>query len=517
MFTSMKDFERLVSMEQRRVSILKTYIEMEENRMTELKRFLHDVLEFRRVNRLDNDAMSYLSNPAGAYKVIKRYKQAWNEAITENSYVPSYHRDFVEAISYDNIFNPKQEDTEGAVSAILRLQQIYNLQVDDIASGNIAGNLAISPLSFDDCTSLTHTAYTMGKFHQAAIWYEYIINKYATVGSSQFIELMESLVISHFNDGNWSAVLANINKILPYGKNWTNYTALTPGTDLYNGLHQMQDKVLHNVKEHKYKTQNVKAADDPNYQRLCRGEHDEGSVLGNAQLYCKYVGSTNPRLKLKPVKMEVVHLDPWIVIYHDVISDKEAECVKQLAIPKMVTSLTFAKDGNQVPTTNIRVSKTAWLKDEEHSTVAKVSKRIEDITGLSTLEPDHAEQLQVVNYGIGGQYDPHHDFRKEKEVEDKHTVNGSRNADRNRIATWMFYLSDVKAGGHTVFNRINVFVKPIKNAAAFWWNLLPSGQGDVRTLHAGCPVLLGSKWVANKWIHNIGQEFRRQCSLTPDN
>ena len=30
--------------------------------------------------------------------------------------------------------------------------------------------------------------------------------------------------------------------------------------------------------------------------------------------------------------------------------------------------------------------------------------------------------------------------------------------------------------------------------AAFWWNLKRSGDGDDSTRHAGCPVLVGSKW-----------------------
>jgi hypothetical protein len=60
-----------------------------------------------------------------------------------------------------------------------------------------------------------------------------------------------------------------------------------------------------------------------------------------------------------------------------------------------------------------------------------------------------------------------------------------------------------------------------------------SFSGDYTTRHAGrfthplffflyvfyfwlaCPVLIGNKWVANKWIHERGQEFRRPCSLDP--
>ena len=34
----------------------------------------------------------------------------------------------------------------------------------------------------------------------------------------------------------------------------------------------------------------------------------------------------------------------------------------------------------------------------------------------------------------------------------------------------------------------------LQNAAGFWYNIKLSGELDKRTMHAGCPVLLGSKW-----------------------
>lgn len=85
----------------------------------------------------------------------------------------------------------------------------------------------------------------------------------------------------------------------------------------------------------------------------------------------------------------------------------------------------------------------------------------------------------------------------------------------NRIATWLNYMSDVEAGGATVFTQLGVTVWPKKNSAAFWYNLHKSGDGDLLTRHAACPVLLGSKWVSNKWIHERGQEFRKKCGVSP--
>lgn len=58
---------------------------------------------------------------------------------------------------------------------------------------------------------------------------------------------------------------------------------------------------------------------------------------------------------------------------------------------------------------NYRISKSGWLKDEEHKYVRDISRRVEDMTGLTAST---AEELQVVNYGIGGHYEPHFDFAR---------------------------------------------------------------------------------------------------------
>lgn len=66
-----------------------------------------------------------------------------------------------------------------------------------------------------------------------------------------------------------------------------------------------------------------------------------------------------------------------------------------------------------------------------------------------------------------------------------------------------------------MFPFVSLKVPPKKGSAVFWWNLSTSGDGEYLTRHSGCPVLLGSKWVANKWIHEHGNEFKRPCELFP--
>ena len=68
-------------------------------------------------------------------------------------------------------------------------------------------------------------------------------------------------------------------------------------------------------------------------------------------------------------------------------------------------------------------------------------------------------------------------------------------------------------GGATVFPTAGARVNPVNRSAVFWYNMLPSGEGDYRTRHAACPVLVGSKWVSNKWVRSKGQELHRPCGL----
>lgn len=50
----------------------------------------------------------------------------------------------------------------------------------------------------------------------------------------------------------------------------------------------------------------------------------------------------------------------------------------------------------------------SWLKGAAESTVGKLDHRISMFTGLNVKHP-YGEYLQVVNYGIGGHYEPHFD------------------------------------------------------------------------------------------------------------
>lgn len=194
------------------------------------------------------------------------------------------------------------------------------------------------------------------------------------------------------------------------------------------------------MSESYFNAQQKPAYSDPNryesperqqYERLCRNDVGRSS-RELAPLRCRRVTNGAAYRRLAPLKLEEVNLDPYIVVYHDVISDDEIEVVQQMAKPRFRRATVQNHKTGELEVANYRISKSAWLKDVEHAHVARISQRVEDMTGLTTSS---AEELQVVNYGIGGHYEPHYDFARPEE-KNAFKILGTG----NRIATVLFYV-----------------------------------------------------------------------------
>lgn len=70
------------------------------------------------------------------------------------------------------------------------------------------------------------------------------------------------------------------------------------------------------------------------YQKLCRGIEMRSPEFV-AKLKCRYVTKNSPFLMIAPIKMEELSSDPYLVIFHDVIYDREIEIIKYIAKPKV--------------------------------------------------------------------------------------------------------------------------------------------------------------------------------------
>lgn len=69
-------------------------------------------------------------------------------------------------------------------------------------------------------------------------------------------------------------------------------------------------------------------------ESVCRGDHIPTSV-DLAPLRCRYFTTNSAFLKIAPLKLEEISLDPYIVKYHQVLYEPEIELIISMAKPRV--------------------------------------------------------------------------------------------------------------------------------------------------------------------------------------
>ncbi|KEO88387.1 2OG-Fe(II) oxygenase [Erythrobacter sp. JL475] len=130
--------------------------------------------------------------------------------------------------------------------------------------------------------------------------------------------------------------------------------------------------------------------------------------------------------------------------------------------------------------------------DPHDSFVKGISRRIDDLLGLPSAI---GEAIQGQRYLPGQQFKPHNDwfYTSERYWQDERKRGGQRSW------TTMAFLNDVEEGGETHFTHIGIKIEPKPGVLLIWNNALPDGTPNEDTMHAGTPVIKGSKYVITKW------------------
>lgn len=506
LYTSIGQMMDLLFTEKDLVTSLKDYIRAEQSRLDRLKQWAERLEALSEAATQDPE--QFLGNPVNAFKLIKRLNSEWSEL--EAVVLTDTSDGFISNLTIQRQFFPNDEDQTGAANALLRLQDTYHLSTQTLSTGQLPGWTSdptlTSSLSVDDCFDLGKVAYSEADYVHTALWMEQALKQLESGEGPASVDqetVLDYLSYSVYQQGSLQRALHYTKRLLQ----------LDPSHQRANGNLKYFEYQLSKQKKQEPEegVSSGGRSDDylperKAYERLCRGEGLRMTPRRQSRLSCRYYDNhRHPRFLIGPVKQEEEWDRPLILRYHDIVSEKEMEKVKELAKPRLRRATISNPITGVLETAHYRISKSAWLGAHEHPVVDQINQRIQDVTGLDVST---AEDLQVANYGVGGQYEPHFDFGRKDEPDAFEELGTG-----NRIATWLLYMSDVPAGGATVFTDVGAAVKPKKGSAVFWYNLFPSGEGDYRTRHAACPVLVGNKWVSNKWLHERGQEFRRRCGL----
>ncbi|CAI9728977.1 prolyl 4-hydroxylase subunit alpha-1-like [Octopus vulgaris] len=405
-----------------------------------------------------------VGNPVNSYQLVHRFLYEWRqikdilkmilrtEHVTPES--ETFANKFLHTAKFiqDSEMWPDTDDLQGASLGLLRIVEIYQVPLYQLARGNLLGKRTMA-LETTQCLSIADVAQDMEMDWEAVKWYNYTISILGTDTASQHL-----LTKAHMS---MAAIL--------------------------------------------YKLGRPDLSADSIQQLIVK---KNGSGIHDNQLQTE-LRNYLQKSSNKPVLHPLIRPPPkWI--------DSEMSSIKNTTVRKLTRSDVGSKDSKGTTKSNARISQSTWLpaEDKMSEVLCRRIKLITGLQTDFKLKDTNSELFQVINYGIGGLHLPHHDYvsyyRKAK-FEDVPLFQNSG----DRIATVILYLSDVLMGGATVFPKLNIHVPIVKGAAAVWYNLHRNGTPDTRLLHGGCPVIFGDKWISTKWIREAGQTFRRPCLLDP--
>ncbi|XP_071488036.1 prolyl 4-hydroxylase subunit alpha-1-like isoform X3 [Diadema antillarum] len=502
-FTALVDLENVIYTEDNMLGALDEYIKQEEERLAMVKSKAEKLRSMHR--GAADDIEHYLGHPVNAFLLVKRFLWEWVDVENWIKY-DGPQSAYLRNITGLREHTPGHDDLKGATAALLRLQDTYNLETRKIASGEIEGTRTTASLTSQECFELGRVAYNHDDQYHARLWISEAYRRYQNeTAAGQETEIQESVLLdylaySSFMQGHLVDAVTYTNRLLEiepsheraqnnkaYFENELRQKEKPRGEtgDMDAEVESSKDASKEEEKEEE-KKEEIEIFSLPErkmYEALCRGDRAALKVIRNTSiLRCSYQHYNHPLLYLQPAKEEVIFDEPRLYFYRDIISDTEIKFVKRLAAPRLQRATIQNSITGNLEFADYRISKSAWLRPEEDAIIRRIRRRVAAYSGL---ELETAEDLQVVNYGIGGHYEPHFDFAR---------IPNAYHGIGNRIATMLFYLSDVEAGGATVFTRVGARVRPEKGTAVFWYNLFKNGEGNYDTRHAACPVLAGSKW-----------------------
>ncbi len=189
------------------------------------------------------------------------------------------------------------------------------------------------------------------------------------------------------------------------------------------------------------------------------------------------------------VLMNLLH--PRVVLFGGLLSDSECESLIEAGRARLRQSTTLNEDTGLDEANPARTSESAYFARGESSLIASLEARIAQLLDWPI---DHGEALQVLRYGPGAQYEPHHDYFDVARPGTSATL--ARGG--QRVASLVMYLNTPECGGATVFPESRLEVGAVRGNALFFSYDRPHPM--TLSLHAGAPVIAGEKWVATKWL-----------------
>ncbi|GAB4213741.1 MAG: 2OG-Fe(II) oxygenase [Rhodoferax sp.] len=184
---------------------------------------------------------------------------------------------------------------------------------------------------------------------------------------------------------------------------------------------------------------------------------------------------------------------PVVALVDDFLSPQECEALMAQSRRKLKRSAIVDPATGRDAVIEARSSEGTHFALAEDAFIARIDARI---AALMNWPQENGEGIQILRYGVGGEYRAHWDyFAPDDPGSAVHLAHGGQ-----RVSTLVMYLNDVAEGGGTHFPDLGLTITPKQGAALYFEYCDAQGRLEPRSLHAGLPVLAGEKWIATKWM-----------------
>lgn len=182
---------------------------------------------------------------------------------------------------------------------------------------------------------------------------------------------------------------------------------------------------------------------------------------------------------------------PRVVVFGGLLAPEECDELIALARSRLTRSETVVNETGGSEVNAARTSEGMFFQRGEYPLCERIEARL---AALLNWPVNHGEGLQLLRYGVGAEYRPHHDyFDPSQPGTPSILARGGQ-----RLASVVMYLNTPDAGGATTFPDVGFEVAAQRGNAVFFSYDRPDPA--TKTLHGGAPVQAGEKWVATKWL-----------------
>lgn len=157
-------------------------------------------------------------------------------------------------------------------------------------------------------------------------------------------------------------------------------------------------------------------------------------------------------------------------------------------------------DGDRIPSQLLSPTVDPDFRTSESCNMNPEDPLVRQIEGkliqLLGIQAEHGETIQGQRYAVGQQFKLHHDFFHPSEPYWPAMVASGG----QRTWTAMAFLNTPEGGGQTAFDTAGLKISPRAGNLLIWNNLDENGDPNPYSMHQGCPVTAGTKYIFTKWF-----------------